>query len=242
MLNQKMVCCVAVAVMLGSGIYLSAQDPFEGPPPNNVTQDPLERPTANNVAVPNRKAVPKEPVVTSDFNRDANWRPASESAFRQYVRNIQWQQIAETPLSKAMNALQNAESEEMKANAKMNLRDALATDYDEKMDQYDEHIEKLENQLEEMRARLSRRRDAKDDMVSLKLKELIAKADGLGWPTGPTNGAVNDFGPVPLASPFGKARQTFFPVQEMQRSDRLPVQPPSVFTDGKFPPVDKRGF
>lgn len=231
MLNQKMVCCVAVAVILGSGIYLSAQDPFEGPPTNNVTQDPLEGPTANNVAVPNRKLVRRKPVVTSDFNRDANWRPASESSFRQYVRNVQ----IETPLSKAMNALQNAESEEMKANAKMNLRDALATDYDEKMDQYDEHIEKLENQLEEMRARLSRRRDAKDDMVSLKLKELIAKADGLGWPTGPTNGAVNDFGPVPLASPF-KARQgTFFPVQEMQRSDRLPVQPPSVFKA-------KRGF
>ncbi len=211
MLYRKLACCVAIAV-LGSGINLLAQDQFEQPP-----RQTMKRQTV-------RSQNPWSPDAQTNSN--VQWKSPNQarrySLFAQSVFPAQSKTAA--ALNEALTSMKNAESEEMKANAKMNLRDALAADYDDKMDRYDEHIEKLENQLEEMRARLSRRREAKDDMVDLKLKGLVADADGLGWPTGPTNDFNFQRNWAP-ANRFGNARE--MPAQ------RVPT--PTLETDSPTP-------
>jgi len=121
--------------------------------------------------------------VTSPFS---SARAPATLTFGTATSNARWRK-EESEVDQALATFKSAESADAKADAKVELRDALATEYDDRMDQYDAHITSLETELEKMKERLSRRRAAKDEMVDLKLQEVLANADGLGWPTG-TNG------------------------------------------------------
>ena len=133
--------------------------------------------------------------------------------------------FAHGPVTEAFQALKAADSDEARANAKTDLRKALVTDYDDKMDQYDAHIESLEKELEQMKDRLSRRRAAKEEMVDLKLKEMLANADGLGWPG---NTPRNDF----FQSGLNPVQTSWSPANFPQlRRPAVPITPqPTVST------------
>jgi len=178
MLTQRIFACGAVlipAVILG-GLSLTAQDL---PPAQQVFQNP--------------------PRTQSGLQIQRGYRGTNNS-----TTALAWTNVNETEVGKALNAFRKAETDDAKDGAKSELRDALAAEYEDRMNQYDAHIESLEKELEAMRERLSRRRKAKDDMVSLKMKEMIANADGLGWPSGPNRTPSSRLTfPRQSTSPFG---------------------------------------
>ncbi|QEG22312.1 prefoldin domain-containing protein [Mariniblastus fucicola] len=170
MLTRKLLLCfLMVPTSLVTGWTLTAQE---------QSDDTFAVPGA---AVPLPPTVgPTAPRATTIF-RSSKSGPATSFG----LARSSWVSAKASEVDKAYESLKGAKSDEERSDAKASLRKALVTDYDSKMDQYDEHIESLEKELEEMRERLSRRRAAKEEMVDLKLKELVANADGLGWPSGP---------------------------------------------------------
>lgn len=111
----------------------------------------------------------------------AQWEP-SRVGNNRAVQVTQARGAEPSEIQSALSKLRDAEDSEAKDDAKEELQEALSTKYDQRMDDYDKHIESLEKQLEEMRERLSRRRKAKDEVVELKFKQLVAEVEGLGWP------------------------------------------------------------
>ena len=195
MLTRKIFTCLfSATVLFGSGLYLTAQDRTPFEFPSNQTQRPND--------LMNRALI------------ERGWGVSTESE-----RNNQFANETAT----AVQAFKAAESEEAKSTAKAELRKALVADYENKMDQYDAHLEKLEKELEAMRERLARRRAAQEDMVDLKLKETIANADGLGWPSGPN--AMNVPGRLPPTY-SGQVAPRFFPSPILPPT--LPAQRPTV--------------
>ncbi len=173
MLTRKIFTCLfSATVLFGSGLYLTAQDRDSTGSPPNATQWLNER--------FKRSFIEPDWLVATE--REQNNLFGNETATESERNNLFANETAT-----AVQAFKAAESEEAKSTAKAELRKALVADYENKMDQYDAHLEKLEKELEAMRERLSRRRAAKEDMVDLKLKETIANADGLGWPSGPNS-------------------------------------------------------
>lgn len=89
----------------------------------------------------------------------------------------------DSEVAKAIKKLKDAETSSETAEAEKELRTALENDYDSRLAAYEESLDQLEAKLKEMRNQLNRRREAKDDMVSLRLQVLKAEADDLGWPS-----------------------------------------------------------
>lgn len=90
---------------------------------------------------------------------------------------------AEQEIQQAAKSLRQADSSTEKREAEDKLRSLLADDYDSRLDGYAEHLDELEKSLADMRAKLKRRREAKSEMIDLRVKVLIAEADDLGWPS-----------------------------------------------------------
>lgn len=83
----------------------------------------------------------------------------------------------------ALKKLKAADSSSERAEAKSELRSALSEDYDMRLASYEGYLDDLAKKLKNMRERLARRRDAKTDMIDLRIKVLEAEADDLGWPS-----------------------------------------------------------
>ena len=83
---------------------------------------------------------------------------------------------------KAIQAIKDAESEADKAKAVESLRGVLETQYETSLENYESYLDKMEEKVRELRKQIDRRRDAKMEMVDLRLKILTSEADGLGWP------------------------------------------------------------
>ena len=62
------------------------------------------------------------------------------------------------------------------------LTTLLSRDYDARLDGYDEYLNQLETKLVEMRGKLQKQREAKEEMIKLRVKVLEAEAEDLGWP------------------------------------------------------------
>lgn len=111
----------------------------------------------------------------------------------------------------ATKQMRNAESSTDRTKAQDELREALAEDYDARLDAYEKHLDELENQLADMRAKLKRRREAKKDMVELRIQVLAAEADDLGWPSNTPGGG---FGFRSGYTPRWNSTQSTFPAVE----------------------------
>ncbi len=148
-----------------------------------VAQD---EPTAN-FAPPQRAMSPATATLPAPPNPVQGQNGIFATGWRANGLALNRGRMERSKVQEAMASLKAAESGDDKAKAKAKLQEALAAEYDERMDSYDEHIESLEKELEAMRQRLAKRREAKADMVELKMRQLLAEVDGLGWPSGSNN-------------------------------------------------------
>lgn len=84
--------------------------------------------------------------------------------------------------NEALKAFREADSESAKTDAKNKIEELLTAQYDESLDNYDRYLEELSSRLAEMKKQVEKRRDARDEMVQLKLLMVISEEEGLGWP------------------------------------------------------------
>lgn len=178
-----------------------------------ASQGQQDEPAGQTATLPD----PPEPAALSlprlEPGQNSNLRFVPDAVGRTWRLSSSRGGRAQSEIQKAMSGLRAAESSEERSDAKASLKKALAAEYDKQMDSYDEHIESLEKELAEMRKRLEKRRDAKSDMVDLKMRQLLAESEGLGWPSSskrslfPGSGSPN-FGSVNL-TPNGPATTIF---------------------------------
>lgn len=86
-------------------------------------------------------------------------------------------------LKAMLKKLSSTDDANEKSKLEQEIKQLLNGQYDKKMDAYEKHLTELEGKLEKMRSQLQKRRDAKSDMVGLRMKVLMAEADDLGWPS-----------------------------------------------------------
>lgn len=89
----------------------------------------------------------------------------------------------EKRIDTAVEKLRGAESSAERSDAEEELESALSEEYSARLDSYEEYLGKLDEELADMRKRLKRRREAKDEMIALRIKVLTAEAEDLGWPS-----------------------------------------------------------
>ena len=85
-------------------------------------------------------------------------------------------------LSEAIEAWQAAETEEDRNEVEKKMRELLEAEYNSALADYEQYLDELEARIEELREQVTKRREAQDDMVDLRLQMLVSEARGLGWP------------------------------------------------------------
>ena len=101
----------------------------------------------------------------------------------------------------AITKLRNAKTDEDKAEAREALQGSLGEEFDEFLKHQSDELDRMEKKLGKLRKQLDKRREAKDDLVSLKLQTLVNEVNGLGWPSGVSG--------TNLFSPGGGFARTF---------------------------------
>ena len=109
----------------------------------------------------------------------------------------------QSELSKAIAQLKASETESDRENAEDAMRSALSEDYDASLDKYEEYLEQMEAKIKQLKNQLEKRRQAKMELVDLRLQMLVNEANGLGWPNSRTNGVFGqNFNGGPQWQPF----------------------------------------
>lgn len=186
-----------IATLVAAGTMLLTSIQFPEPAQNTASGQS----SANQSSSPSRRAI-SGPARTWNVGPGGIALPSSSSSrynsFFDRSANSEQRQ-AEQMIVETAKSLRQAESSEEREAAEEKLRGLLAADYDDRMKEYAEYLDELEQKLKEMQTKLQRRRDAKQDMIDLKIKVLLAEAEDLGWPARMNQ----DRFPADLAAPLG---------------------------------------
>lgn len=87
----------------------------------------------------------------------------------------------------AIDKLRKAKTDEEKADARKQLSAALGEEFDEYLEHQAKELDRLEAKVKKLRGQWDKRREAKDDLVALRMQTLENEANGLGWPAGGGN-------------------------------------------------------
>ena len=96
--------------------------------------------------------------------------------------SARWNHSTDEDLNEAIARLKNAKDEDARDEAKDEIRQLLDKQYDKGLERYEEYLEELSEKIKELKSQIERRRDAKDELIDLRLQMLVHEADGLGWP------------------------------------------------------------
>jgi hypothetical protein len=128
--------------------------------------------------VPRPAAVPAVPVVPGV---SGIYSPSGPQVGNTWL-NLQRGVAENDEMRKVLNAIKDAESNTDKQESITKLRGLLEEQYDDSLDAYGRHLDEMEKKIAELREQLQRRRDARAEMVDLRVKMLVSEAEGLGWP------------------------------------------------------------
>jgi hypothetical protein len=138
------------------------------------------------------------------------WRYFDPAAAKEIVES-------NAAVDKLIETLKSAESEEDKLTAKKQIQDELEKQYDFYLEQHEVPLQELEAKLEKLRKEFEWRKNARDDLVRLRLDTIWYNAQGLGWPGGQST-------PSLLNRSFGIQGQNLF----TPRAPALPKVPAAV--------------
>lgn len=142
-------------------------------------------------------------------------------------------QQPESGAGEALAAYREADTDEERDEAKTKLSEALGEEYDAILEQHAKHLAQMEERLEKLRGQLEKRRDARDDMVEMRVEALTSEADGLGWPS-PPNGPQHVWG-MPLFAPAAPATPSAASMPALPGVDILPAVAPAAPADAPEP-------
>ena len=106
---------------------------------------------------------------------------SSSSPFARLNVNSKQRKFDEQTMALAKQ-LRQSKSSQQRLEAKDKLAAHLSEDYDSRLEGYEKYLLQLEEKLAEMRRKLEKRREAKAEMIQLRIKVLEAEAEDLGWP------------------------------------------------------------
>ena len=120
--------------------------------------------------------------VTQAFTTDGSVAQLQEAKPLRLFHLTSEQRKTDGKIAEAAKAVRQAKSEDERSKTTEKLTTLLSDDYDDRLEGYDEYLNQLEEKLVEMRSKLQKRREAKDQMIKLRIKVLEAEAEDLGWP------------------------------------------------------------
>jgi tetratricopeptide (TPR) repeat protein len=106
-----------------------------------------------------------------------------------------------SPISALRAMWDDADSKDEKEKVKEIVFETLEKQFDADMNQREAELERVEARIKHLREQLSERRRSRDEVVELKVKEIVMDWKGLGWATtGNSNGNKSRFTLKGLAS------------------------------------------
>ncbi|MEK6263069.1 MAG: hypothetical protein AABP62_31195 [Planctomycetota bacterium] len=123
-----------------------------------------------------------------------------------YVNEVIYEKISEQEaldaqkLHEAMHLLKTGTDDAAKKKATDAIQEQLAKQFERDLSQREKELTAVEERVKSLRQQLDKRKTAKDDIISLRLKTLINNAEGLGFPG---EGGVSE------SSPFGPSTYGF---------------------------------
>ncbi len=118
----------------------------------------------------------------------------------------------------AIDKLRKAKTDEEKADARKQLNSALGDEFDEYLKHQAKELDRLEAKVKKLRGQWDKRREAKDELVALRIQTLENEANGLGWPAGSGNNfwMGSSGGPASLGTTsWGMAYPPMAPIPSM---------------------------
>jgi hypothetical protein len=144
--------------------------------------------------------------------------------------------------SKALQSLKNAKDDAVKKKATEAIQKYLASQFEQDQVQREKELAAAEERVKALRKQFDKRKAARDEIITLRLKTLINSAEGLGFP--------GDEGPIPngdFNNPNGHMSpvfnpQTYYPPGVVR--PRNPITPDGYRDDllDPPPPADFRGI
>lgn len=89
---------------------------------------------------------------------------------------------------KVVEKLSQAKTDEEKEAARDELENVLSDAFDTYIERQGKELDRLEARVKKLREQLDKRREAKDEVVGLRLKQRVNEAEGKGWPSGELDG------------------------------------------------------
>ncbi|MEZ6040508.1 MAG: hypothetical protein R3C20_08380 [Planctomycetaceae bacterium] len=120
-------------------------------------------------------------------------------------------------LQKAISTLKNETDEEKNAVAIASVRTKLTEQFERDLQQREKELAQVEERVAMLRDQLEKRKNAQDDIITLRLQTIVNEANGLGfpdsYPTAPSDNTVPDHGP--WSTPASRPLQSgLFPFKE----------------------------
>ena len=88
----------------------------------------------------------------------------------------------ENKISELVQSIQKSDDDTEKESIKSELKAQLELQYDDYLAKLEKPLKEMEARLEKLRTEYQKRKDARDELVKLRLDNFWYKANGMGWP------------------------------------------------------------
>lgn len=170
--------CATLLLTVSLGMTEAQDDPF-GPAqagPSIQSSAPISRRTSNIISGPRS---PGRPVVTYSNFGTHNSANSDEIKLQSQTNKI----VGELrKLNSASTDEEKEQADKSRGGLEERLRQTLAKRFDFLVKSREQQIEALQKQIETLQNEIRKRRDAKDEIVELRVKTLLHEANGLGFP------------------------------------------------------------
>jgi hypothetical protein len=178
------------AFVLGTGTLLTLSQVWgqlPGPAPAGDDQHPLAQPPAGPVAIEplDPPAPPEAPETLGGMGGFGVG--VSHGGFGrrggQHSHRLSEAEIKDLEaLHQAIGKLKSAKNDTEKAAVTKQISQLLDKSFERDMQRREKQISDVEARIKKLRDQIEKRKKAKDDIVSLRLKTIVNEADGLGFP------------------------------------------------------------
>ncbi|GEM_PF-1354086 len=200
------------------------------PAPKPRVSDPLERAPVDRIPVGKKFYDPDGLFgydVGPDFSNERILQSRGPMRLRQVRRNVVENLYEPVPpeelaaakkLGDAIQTLKGSSDPELQKKATETIQQQLSEQFDLDFKQREKELAEVEAKVKSLREQLDKRKTAREDIISLRLKTITNAAAGLGFPGGIANDSAAVFGPrssfvnelpiLPETRPFPKPEQS----------------------------------
>ena len=195
-------------------------------------------PAANGPNIPSRSSNLDNPAAVGNMPSRGPMRPRQvrRTVIQTYMEPVPAEELAAAKkLQEAIKSLNNSSEPEAQKKATDTIQQQLSEQFDLDLKEREKELAEVEAKVKSLREQLDKRKAAREDIISLRLKTITNDAAGLGFPDGGgASEAFERFGPSlpyggldfakPLPSFSTLPQKTPYPV--LRSAPDLPTGPP----------------